>query len=73
MGLPTLNSKVCGNCKHYEVLFKTPTGRPQNGKYGQCNGVITLVKPMAYNVRIEKLAAWACADAQTCPTYEAKA
>lgn len=70
---PTLNStvKTCGTCKHYEVLFKTPTGRPQKGKYGQCNGVVTLIAPMAYRVTFHKQAAWAKNDAEKCPTYAA--
>lgn len=66
-------TKTCGDCKHYEVLFKTPTGRPQRDKYGQCNGVITLVAPMAYQVTISKMAAWAKDEASACPTYEARA
>lgn len=65
-------TKCCGNCKHYEVLFKTPTGRPQKGKYGQCNGVLTLIAPMAYRVEIHKAAAWADADAQKCACYDRK-
>lgn len=65
-------AKTCGNCQHYEVLFRTPKGRPQKGKYGQCNGTLTLIAPMAYRVEIHKSAAWADADALKCPTYEAK-
>ena len=66
----TDTTKVCGTCKHYEVLFKTPTGRPQKGKYGKCNCVLTLIKPMSYRVTISQQAAWAKDDATACPTYE---
>lgn len=63
-------NKTCGDCKFYEVLFRTPTGRPQKGTYGQCNGVVTLVAPISYQVTLHKSAAWATTDASKCPCYE---
>lgn len=63
-------SETCGTCKHYEVLHKTPTGREKKGMHGNCKGVLTLVKPLAYDVTISKRAVWAKTDAASCPLYE---
>lgn len=68
--VPAEPLKMCGNCKHYEVLYKTPTGRPKKGLHGQCNGVLTLIKPIAYDVTISKRTAWPTTQAHHCPVYE---
>lgn len=62
--------QCCGNCKHFEVLYKSKTGRPQKGKHGQCNAIVQLIKPIAYEVTISRKAVWADTVAHGCPTYE---
>ena len=60
---------TCGDCKFYEVLYRTPSGRPQKGKHGQCNGVVTLVAPISYKVTLHKMAAWPDTEAKDCPCF----
>lgn len=61
--------RTCGQCRNFKVLFRTPSGRPQKGKYGECTGVLTLVKPIAYHVTIEKKAVWHNTEARGCPLF----